>query len=210
MGHLTKEALARLVSEAPSQEEKRHLDDCSVCREELRLMMEQTELLGSLPDLRPPAGDWEALEARLVSEGLIRTSGIRRRTSGWWSSGWSQAAAALVLFLGGAAMGSGLMTSADGRADQLPGGSSSGLELIPVGTQTQPVSDLADAVAAVNVAEQQYMLALLQYRQLLDSQGQPNYLPTRGHRGHRCSRKSRYSAGAGRSLCERCPGQRTG
>ena len=85
MGHLTNETLARLVSEAPSQDEKKHLDDCSDCRHELRALMEQTESLGSLPDLRPPAGDWEALEARLVSEGLIRTSGVRRRAPQWWA-----------------------------------------------------------------------------------------------------------------------------
>jgi hypothetical protein len=32
------------------------------------------------------------------------------------------------------------------------------------------VSNLADAATAVNLAEQQYMLALLQYRQILDAQ----------------------------------------
>lgn len=201
MGHLTLEALARLVSEAPSPDEEKHLDGCSVCKRELRILQEQTESLGSLPDLRPPAGDWEALEARLVSEGLIRTSGVRRGASRWWSSGWVQAAAALVLFFGGTALGSGFMSPGPGQGDLIAGASPGGLELIPVGNQVQPVSNLADAVAAVNIAEQQYMLALLQYRQLLDSRGQPTYL------GDPTSRLAAIEAivAAGRAAIQQAP-----
>lgn len=175
MGHLNIESLARLVSEAPSPEEEQHLEACSACRLELRGIREQTESIGSLPDLRPPAGDWEALEARLVSEGLIRSSGLARRASRWRSSGWMQAAAALVLFLGGAALGRGALASGD-ISDLAQYGPPPGLELIPVGTQAQPISNLAEAAEAVNTTEQQYMLALLQYRQILDSQGDPTYI----------------------------------
>jgi hypothetical protein len=55
-------------------------------------------------------------------------------------------------------------------------GPASGLELIPVSTRAQPITDLAEAAEAVNLAERQYMDALLQYRQLLDSQGDPTYV----------------------------------
>jgi len=175
MGHLTIESLARLVSEAPSPEEETHLDECSACRLELGSLKEQTESMGSLPDLRPPAGDWVALEARLVSEGLIRSSGLARQASHWWSSGWMQAAAALVLFLGGTALGSNVMASG-GNNDLAQGGPPSDLELIPVSNQARPISNLADAAEAVNTAEQRYMLALLQYRQILDAQGEPGYI----------------------------------
>jgi hypothetical protein len=48
--------------------------------------------------------------------------------------------------------------------------------LIPVGTQAQPISKLAEAAEAVNRSERQYMDALLQYRQVLDSQGDPTYI----------------------------------
>lgn len=175
MGHLNTEILARLVGEPPSPEEEQHLETCSACRTELKGLKEQAEAIGSLPDLRPPAGDWEALEARLVSEGLVRSSGMTLRASRWWSSGWLQAAAAVVLFLGGTTLGSGVLSTSetDGYAQGEP---PPGLELIPVGLQTQPVSTLADAAAAVNVAEQQYMLALLQYRQVLDAQGEPAHI----------------------------------
>jgi hypothetical protein len=174
MGHLTVESLARLVSEAPTPEEETHLEACSACRAELRALKEQTEATGSLPDLRPPPGDWEALEARLVSEGLIQSSGLVHRASRWWSSGWMQAASAVVLFLGGATLGSGMLASNDyGELSQ--SGPPQDLELIPVGTQTQPISSLAEATDALHLAERQYMLALVQYRQILDSQGQPSY-----------------------------------
>jgi hypothetical protein len=175
MGHLKIDSLARLVSEAPAPEEKEHLEACAACRLELKGLQEQTELIGSLPDLRPPAGDWEALEARLVAEGLIRSSGLARRTPGWRSSGWMQAAAALVLFLGGAALGRGALGSS-GSLDQAQGDPLQSLELIPVGTQAQPVTNLAEAAATVNRAERQYMDALLQYRQILDSQGDPTFI----------------------------------
>jgi len=175
MEHLTIEGLARIVSETPEPEEQKHLDQCDTCRSELKALKDQTEHIGSLPDLRPPSGDWEALEARLVSEGLIRSSGLAGHASRWWSSGWFQAAAALVLFLGGTAMGSSVMARG-GVGEFARDPSATGLELIPVGSQSQPISNLADAAEAVNATERQYMLALLQYRQLMDAQGQPSYV----------------------------------
>ncbi len=175
MGHLNIENLAQLVSETLSPEEEKHLEICSACRLELKSLKEQTESIGSLPDIRPPAGDWEALEARLASEGLIRSSGLAREASRWWYSGWMQAAAALVLFLGGTALGSGALASGE-SGDLAQNGPPQGLELIPVGTQAQPVSNLAAAGEAVHIAEQRYMLALLQYRQILDAQGEPGYI----------------------------------
>lgn len=175
MGHLTIESLARLVGKAPTPEEQEHLDTCSRCRWELDGLKDQTDAIGSLPDLRPPAGDWEALEGRLVSEGLIRSSGMVVRVSGWRSSGWMQAAAALVLFIGGTALGSRVLASPS-EFDQGQGSAPAGLELIPVGTQAQPISNLAEAAEAVNIAERQYMDALLQYRQIMYSQGDPTYI----------------------------------
>ncbi len=175
MGHITGEGLARIVSEGPTPKEAEHLEACSACRGELKALEDQTEAVGSLPDLRPPSGDWEALEARLVSEGLIRSSGLAHKTARWWSSGWIQAAAAVVLFLGGTTFGSGFLASRG--QEQLAGGvPPAGLELIPVSSGALPVSNLTEAAEAVNMAERYYMDALLQYRQLLDSQGDPTYV----------------------------------
>lgn len=175
MGHLTTETLARLVDETPSPGEREHLEGCSACQAELKSLREQTEIMGALPDLRPPAGDWEALEARLTSEGLIRSSGLAWRATRWRSMGWVQAAAALVLFLGGTAAGSGYFSS-DSSGMLGEGGPPAGMELIPVGAQAQPVSNLAEAAQAVRLAERQYMDALLQYSQIRDAQGDPGYI----------------------------------
>lgn len=175
MGHISGESLARIVSEGPTPEEAEHLEACAACRRELRALEDQTEAIGALPDLRPPSGDWEALEARLVSEGLIRSSGLARKTARWWSSGWIQAAAAVILFLGGTTFGSGFLSS-NGQGDLAQGSPASGLELVPVSSGPLPVSNLTEAAEAVNLAERHYMDALLQYRQLLDSQGDPTYI----------------------------------
>jgi len=175
MGHLTTESLARMVSEAPYPEEKDHLDSCPACQAELQALREQTEAMGALPDLRPPAGDWEALEARLVSEGMIRSSGLSFRSAHWRSSGWLQAAAALVLFIGGTAIGTRFTESSEigGFAQDGP---PTGLELVPVGSGGQPAANMTDAAAAVRLAERQYIDALVQYRQLMDARGEPSLI----------------------------------
>ena len=175
MGHLTTQSLARMVSEAPYPEEQEHLGSCPACQAELQALRAQTEALGALPDLRPPTGDWEALEARLVSEGLVHSGGISYQAARWRSSGWLQAAAALVLFLGGTALGP--FFTRDGRGGELAElGPPSGLELVPVGSSAQPVSNLTDAAERVRLAERHYIDALVQYRQLMDAQGEPSLI----------------------------------
>ncbi len=71
MEHLTPEALARLVDEPPTPEERGHLNRCRRCRDEVDALQAQTLGLSHLPDLRPPRGEWPLLEARLVEEGLL-------------------------------------------------------------------------------------------------------------------------------------------
>lgn len=175
MGHLTTESLARMVSEAPLAEEKEHLDSCPACQAELQALKEQTDAMGALPDLRPPTGDWEALEARLVTEGLVRSSGLSLRANRWHSRGWLQAAAALVLFVGGTAVGSLYFRGGPGL-EQVAPGSPSGLELVPVSSYAQPASNLTEAAEAVRLAERQYIDALVQYRQIVDAQGEPSLI----------------------------------
>ena len=101
MEHLTYDALARLVNEPPSSSERQHLQNCSQCAEEFRALRRQSDALGGLAALRPPSGDWESLEARLVSEGLIRTPETFRRFGFAAAPAWMQAAAAVVVFFGG-------------------------------------------------------------------------------------------------------------
>jgi hypothetical protein len=177
MGHLNTESLARIVSEASHPEERDHLASCPYCQAELEALREQTEALGALPDLRPPNGDWEALEARLVSEGLVRSIGIHAGTRGRRFPGWLQAAAAVILFVGGTALGSFLDRPAS-LADLARGEPPEGLELVPVSSdgRLQPASNLNEAAEVVRLAERQYIDAVVQYRQMLDAQGEPSFI----------------------------------
>jgi hypothetical protein len=102
MTHLTVETLARLVDEAASPEEARHLEKCPSCAAELDTLRDQTEALLHLPALHPPTGSWTSLEDRLAAEGLVRPM---RSAAGPASTPWKKIAAALVIFLGGTGVG---------------------------------------------------------------------------------------------------------
>ncbi len=161
MGHLTLDVLARLIDEEPTHGEREHLESCLHCTAELGALREQTEALADLPDVRPPQGDWDVLEARLVSEGIIE-QGRRFPFRGLAvTPGWMQAAAGLVLFLGGVGIGSA--RASDGEPEEAAMTSLS--ELVPVGSAVQP-ANLGQAEDAVRMAEREYMEALVQYRQM--------------------------------------------
>lgn len=171
MEHLSLEALARLVDETPFRSERRHLARCPDCSRELELLREQTEALGSLPDLRPAPGDWPALEERLKREGLLRGSSpadtvirlIDRRR------GWMQAAAAVVLFLAGGLSGAVLAPAGwgpdGGRSGIAAGGMAAG-EVSPAGGSVAEASTVEEAAEILRLTEQQYRDASLRYRQL--------------------------------------------
>ena len=156
MEHLTHDALARLVDERPSPSETEHLQNCSQCAEESRALRLQSDALGGLAALRPPSGDWESLEARLVSEGLVRTPETFRRFGFAAAPAWMQAAAAVVVFLGGTGFGLALTRGVTG-AWLSPESAS-----LPV----SEISSAEEAVRAVESAEQAYMQTLVRYRQL--------------------------------------------
>lgn len=101
MPHLTLEALARLVDEAPTDEEREHLAACGSCRDELEALREQTSTLGSLPTMSPPPDLWPELRTRLRKEGLV-TGGRRHHRV---PAGLTRLAAALALFIAGGAAG---------------------------------------------------------------------------------------------------------
>ena len=155
MEHLTHDTLARLVDERPSPNEREHVKTCSRCAEELRAFRLQSEALGGLAALRPPPGDWESLEARLVSEGLLRTPETFRRFGFAAAPAWMQAAAAVVVFLGGTGFGLALTKGAT------PDALSPESMLLPI----SQISSAEDAARAVEYAEQFYMQALVQFRQ---------------------------------------------
>ena len=163
MEHLNPETLARLVDEVPDAEERAHLKRCPECAEELEWIRSTSEALGQLPDVRPPRGDWAVLEARLVSEGLVR--GER----GWGAAlartpGWMRAAAAVVLFLSGA--GVGLAVDAPGAPLRSAGGEV-GMNVDFASVEPATVDEAAEAMRR---AERVFVDALLRYRQMVDAE----------------------------------------
>jgi len=156
MEHLTNDTLARLVDERPDPDEREHVRSCSRCAEELRAYKLQSDALGGLAALRPPPGDWESLETQLVGEGLIRTPETFRRFGLAAAPAWMQAAAAIVLFLGGT--GLGLTLTGGTTPDEL---SPEGLVL-----SASRIASSEEAARAVERSEQAYMHALVRYRQL--------------------------------------------
>ena len=163
MEHLTHETLARLVDERPNPREREHLKACNRCAEEFRALRLQSDALGGLAALRPPSGDWESLEARLASEGLIRTPETFRRFGFAAAPAWMQAAAALVVFFGGTGFGLALT-----RGSVVSGPSPEGL-LDPVAQISSP----EEAIRAVELSELAYMEALVRYRQLVGENDGP-------------------------------------
>ena len=175
MGHLTNEALARIVDERPDEVESQHLKDCRICAEELVALRAQTEALGSLPALRPPRGDWEALEARLLAEGLIDAPHQRKviPLRGPLAGGWlTQVAAALVIFIGGSVMGAAMRgpASPDGTSQQA--GTTPALTAGADLAAGSSMTTLDEAAADVRRAEQEYIEAMVRYRQLMEGGGQ--------------------------------------
>jgi hypothetical protein len=159
MEHLNLEALARLVDEAPSPEEASHLAECRMCAAELEAMRGQTGALAALPEIRPPKGDWEVLEARLRSEGLIEDMGLLRRWELAQTPAWMRIAASAALFLGGGLVGAGMASREGPAADALASAS------------LVAADDLDGAAAAVRLAEETYVTAVSRYRSLLDQSG---------------------------------------
>lgn len=135
--HLSGERLSALLDdEDPTDEEHRHLEACPACEGELHRLRRMRMALSALDELEAPADGWERIEAALPAQGERSDArgaddragagsepAGRRRTSFGWSFGgaWARAAAAVVLFAGGLALGthlSGPPDATDGAATE--------------------------------------------------------------------------------------------
>lgn len=152
MEHLTPETLARLVDDEPGPAEREHLDTCEACADGLAALRDQTEALATLPEIMPPVGDWEVLEARLRSEGLVKDPTALSKLGLARTPAWMPAAAAIVLFFGGMATGAAVTGDA-------------------MGGPAPTVSSVDEAATAVREAEQRYVSAVSDYQALLAAQG---------------------------------------
>ena len=164
MERLTLEQLARLVDEPPTPEEQAALNRDPNARRQLEALRDQTAALKNLPAVLPPPTGWDQLRDRLVAAGLIRDR--RRRVV--LTRKWMQAAAALVLFAGGAGLGATVGPRLGDGGPASP--SSSGLP----GSPSSPGASFAtveEARTAVEAAEEEWAAAYDAYQRLLRSQG---------------------------------------
>lgn len=155
MERLNLEQLARLVDEQPTPEERAVLEGDPATRRELEALRSQTEALGDLPAVLPPPGGWHELEKKLVAAGLVFG---RRDNVHLWRK-WLQVAAALVIFVGGTAVG-WVTRSAPAGIDN-------------AGAELGLASDasLEERLAAVDEAARQYRAAYGGLQQYVRAQG---------------------------------------
>ena len=165
MERLKLEDLARLVDERPTAREQAMLDRDPEMRRELEGLRAQKRALGNLPAILPPAGGWRQLEEELVGSGLIRgpLPGV-----GVWRK-WMQAAAMVVLFIGGTAFGwvarapAGVSGPAadSGETATAPGSP----EASPASLDSQPLT-LEEARLRVVEAEREWLSAYRAHQEL--------------------------------------------
>lgn len=151
------EKIAELVDREPTPQERVFLEAHPYWARELEAMRLQTEDLSALPILMPPRGDWEHLEGRLRSEGLISEANGRWIRVPALGHPMMRVAAAFLLFLGGAFSG-----VAFARSAALP---------TFAAFDVAEVSSLNEAAGLVERAEQQYVSSLHRYRQLAEREG---------------------------------------
>ncbi|MBI4409531.1 MAG: hypothetical protein HY561_07465 [Gemmatimonadetes bacterium] len=171
MQHLNPELLAQLVDEAAEPDAAAHLATCAECRAELEALRSQTAALRELPELAPRAAEWNALEARLEAEGLLRSESAhgagpgapwpgthgrdaRRGGAGWRGAAFLRMAAALAIFLLGGMAGAALR----GRLQSEGAQRGPAIAAVPASSE--------EAARSVRLAETAYLDALGRYLEL--------------------------------------------
>ena len=107
MSHLPEERLAALSDEPPNSAELAHLASCERCASERAAHRNLRELASAQgAQIGAPLTSWEALAPALRADGVIDTGEWRvARRPRRFTGVWSQAAAALLIALGGIAYG---------------------------------------------------------------------------------------------------------
>ncbi|MGH7466816.1 MAG: hypothetical protein ACRENP_02415 [Longimicrobiales bacterium] len=160
MSHLSIETLARLVEETADSHEAEHLENCDDCRAELEGMKADAAALAALPGIDPPVTQWQAIEKRLIAEGLLRTPGRQWNRQRFMPL--LQLAAAIAIFVLGhytAPLLTNRTASNMGAANTTE---QSGTTL----TSGQPTTNSEQAFAAVRETERAYLNALTRYAEL--------------------------------------------
>lgn len=154
MLHLSTERLAALADEPPTADERRHLEGCAECAQEvaahrslLSMATAEREVMGI------PLTRWDSLSKKLREDGLITSepmsvtaefaAPVRRKPSG---RAMMRLAAAIMLVVGGAVMG-----RASTGASILPGGALDGAPGVAAGPLSE--SEIPTSFASVEQAQ---------------------------------------------------------
>jgi len=105
MSHLPDERLAALYDEPPTSAELAHLASCERCAAERAAYRTMRELASAEQRIGAPLTDWESLAPALRADGVIDTGEWRVARRPRRFGVWSQAAAAVLIAIGGIAYG---------------------------------------------------------------------------------------------------------
>jgi len=144
--HLNREQISALLDDLPGTRGGglEHLSGCPECAHEYEQMSRMRMALSGLPEMDPPAREWDAVRERL---GLEPLTGADVTPRGRRAMGWPlQAAAVIALFAAGLMVGQRIDRGADGTSPAVASG-----ELgIPAGEE--PRAD-AESLRAIEPAE---------------------------------------------------------
>jgi hypothetical protein len=106
--HLSRERIAALLDGTGGKEpDREHLERCEECTHEYEQMARLRMALSALPDLEPPAGEWDRIRQRLGADAVgdaIRSKSSRRSPP-WLQAKPLWAAAVVGLFAAGLGVG---------------------------------------------------------------------------------------------------------
>jgi len=176
MLHLDPERLAALADDEPTAAEVVHLAECVECARErdAHRALHAMAARERATVVQPPLSDWSSLRAQLREEGLLSTAGDMHVSRNVGSMGarwrpWLNAAAAVLLVLGGGAVGrwsayAGQRGATQGSSSQVANAQrSSGATLAansPSTDTTLTFHSMEEALATLRVAERTYRSAV--------------------------------------------------
>jgi hypothetical protein len=164
MSHLHPERLAALADGEPTAAEATHISSCSSCAHEIaahrRLLMlawQERETLSA------PLTAWDTLAESLRAEGLLRAGTTRAPSGGSRGGGpaWLQAAAAVVILVGGMAIGRQTLPAMGGDASATAGPQSANTRLTSSTDTAIAFRSTAEAISVLQRAERDYRLAMM-------------------------------------------------
>jgi hypothetical protein len=161
MLHLDPERLAALADDEPTPAETAHLAACAECERERAAHRELLTLAAAERSavLARPLTDWGTLSARLREEGLVRETGaVGASRSRFRMRPWMRAAAAVLIALGGVAVGRATAGIPIGGGSGPVGDGGAGVA-VRDGDTTHAFVSLGDAMEMMRRSERDYRLA---------------------------------------------------